>query len=94
MSRRISYEAFNKSLTEIQWKELTNSEGYSVCDGFSLVKYRVKASTGKFGDYKYMGYKASWRVFWASLSFVDRCAIRKMPYLDKDVFYEITGVKL
>ncbi len=58
MSKRISYEAFNKTLTEAEYDELLNSKGYRVCQRFSLVRYRVRAKTGKFGDFRYMGYKS------------------------------------
>jgi len=94
MSRRISFEAFNKTLTETEFSELTHSSGYAVCKRFSLARYRVRTKTGKFGDWRHMTYKASWRVFWSGLSFDERCAVRKMPHLDKAVFEEITGVKL
>ena len=91
MSERISYEAFNKTLTEKEYEELKNSEGYNICLRFRLIKYRIRKKTGKFG---YMSYKNSWRVFWGGLSFAERNAVRKMPHLDKAVFEEITGVKL
>jgi hypothetical protein len=94
MSRRISYEAFNKFLTEDAFRNLIHSEGYQICQNFNLVKFRVRTRTGKFGDFRYMGYKASWRVFWSRLSFSERRAVRQMPFLDKDVFFEITGIKL
>jgi hypothetical protein len=94
MSKRISYEAFNKQLTEKEYAELTQSAGFSVCRKFNLVKYRVRSKAGKFGGFRYMGYKSSWKVFWNSLAFKERNTVRKMPHLDKAVFEEITGVKL
>jgi hypothetical protein len=94
MSRRISWEAFNKSLTANEFRALTRSAGYKVCEKFRLVKFRVRAETGKFGDFQYLDYKASWQVFWNSLSLRQRMDVRRMPFLDKDVFLEITGVKL
>jgi hypothetical protein len=94
MTRRISFEAFNKALTEDEYNELISSPGFRICKNFSLCKYRVRTQTGKFGDFRYMGYKSSWRVYWSKLSFADRNYVRQMPHLDKDVFYEITGVKL
>jgi hypothetical protein len=94
MSRRISYEAFNKLLTKDECEALTRSSGYRICRDFELVRFRVRTKTGKFGDFRYMGYKASWKVFWNSLTFHQRQAVRQMPFLDKDVFFEITGVKI
>ena len=94
MSKRISFEAFNKSLSESEYKELLNSKGYKVCDKFTLIKYRIRTKTGKYGDYKYMPYKKSWAVLWNSLSFEERNAVRNMPHIDKAVFEEITGIKL
>ena len=94
MSKHISYEAFNKLLTESEYNTLTDSLGYAICCGFKLVRYRVRTETGKYGDFRYMSYKASWRVFWNNLTFAERNAVRNMPYIDKGVFEEITGVKL
>jgi hypothetical protein len=93
MSRRISYEAFNKSLTEDELGALISSNGYDVCKRFRMVKYRVRAKTGKFGDFRYMGYKESWKVFWNGLSVGERMSIMRMPFFDADVFFEITGVR-
>jgi hypothetical protein len=92
MSRRIHYEAFDKALTEAEYSALIRSPGYWICTGFHLVKYRVRAATGKHGDYRYLGYKASWRVFWNGLSVKERLAVRKMPHFDAAVFYQITGI--
>jgi len=93
MSERISYEAFNKSISESEFNKLINSEGYQLCFNFYLIKYRVRTVTGKFGDYRYMSYKNSWRVFWNKLTLKEKQAIKTMPHFDKVVFEEITGVK-
>jgi hypothetical protein len=93
MSKRISFEAFNKSLTEEEFNELINSRGYRICRRFELVRFRIRAKTGKFGDFRYLSYKSSWNYFWYKLSFEERMEIRKMPHFDKDVFFEITGIK-
>ena len=94
MSKRISFEAFNKSLAENQFINLISSKGFAICKKFHLVKYRIRAKTGKYGDYEYMSYKKSWAIFWNNLSFAERIEIRKMPYLDEKVFEEITGIKM
>jgi len=94
MSKRLSYEAFNKPLTEGEYESIIVSEGFMICKRFSLVRYRVRTKTGKLGDYRHLPYKASWKVFWNSLTFAQRCAVRKMPHFDKAVFEEITGIKL
>jgi hypothetical protein len=94
MSKRISYEAFNQSLTDFEFSNLIHSRGYKICIKFRLAKYRVRTSTGKFGDFKHLGYKDSWAIFWNSLSFAERYHVRNMPHIDKAVFEEITGVKL
>jgi len=54
----------------------------------------VKASTGKSGDYKYLSFKESFKYFWRNLSVRNRKEILEIPYFDKEVFYEITGIKL
>jgi hypothetical protein len=94
MSKRISYEAFNRSLTQAEFLDLITSYGYTVCCRFRLVRYRVRTTTGKYGDFKYFDYKVSWKVFWNELSFEERMAVRRMPHVDKDVFFEITGIRL
>ena len=94
MSQKISYEAFNKSLAENEYKEFINSKGFSICRRFQLVKFRVRAKAGKYGDYKYLSYKNSWKVFWSNLSFKERNEIRNMPHLDRAVFEEITGINI
>ena len=94
MTKRISYEAFNKPLTEDEFEKLITSDGYQICRDFSPIKFRVRTITGKFGDFKYLSYKASWKIFWSKLSFHQRLAVRKMPHFDKDIFFEITGVKV
>ena len=65
-----------------------------ICKDFCLVRYRIRTKTGKFGDFRHMGYKASWRVFWNGLTVAQRLAVRKMPFFDKDAFREITGIRL
>jgi hypothetical protein len=94
MSKRISWEAFNRALSENEFNSLVNSEGYEICKRFSLVKYRVRTATGKYGDFRYMDYKKSWAVFWNSLTVKERLAVRRMPFFDAEVFFEITGVRV
>ena len=94
MSRRMLFEAFNKVFTEHELQTLVDSIGYEICCRFQLVRYRIRTKTGKYGDFRYMSYKASWRVFWNNLTFAERNAVRNMPFMDKEVFEEITGVKL
>jgi hypothetical protein len=93
MSKRISFEAFNKSLPKDEFEALVASRGYRICQEFRLVKFRIRTKTGKFGDFRYLDYKSSWKYFWNNLKFEQRLAIRRMPHFDKNVFFEITGVK-
>jgi hypothetical protein len=93
MSKRISFEAFNKSLSKDEFEALTASRGYQVCLEFRPVKFRVRTKTGKFGDFRYLDYKSSWKHFWNNLKFEQRLAICRMPHFDKDVFFETTGIK-
>jgi hypothetical protein len=94
MSKRISWEAFNKTLTQEEFEEITSSLGYQICQRFELVKFRIQAKTGKFGDFRYLSYKSSWKYLWSKLTFEERMAVRNMPHFDKDVFFEITGIKV
>jgi hypothetical protein len=94
MSRRISYEAFNKSLTKDEFEELVSSAGYSICRGFRLVRISIRNKETKSRRIEHIGYKASWKVFWNNLSFKHRVAVRRMPFFDEKVFFEITGIQL
>jgi hypothetical protein len=93
MSRHVVFEAFNKQLAADEFNALISSIGYETCQKFELLKYRIKGRNGEKTRYFYSDYKTSWRYFWNGLSFDERMAIRRMPHFDKDVFFEITGVK-
>lgn len=84
---------FNKLVSQRDKERFHDSEGYRICNRFRLVKYRIRTQTGKYGDYRYLSYKSSWRVFWNNLMFTERKAIRDMPFFDSKIFEVITGVK-
>ena len=86
--------AFNKLLPRDEIEKIKCSKGFNVLNRFKLIKYRVRSETGKFGDYKYLTYKSSFRHFWRNLSLKERRSVIFMPHFDRDVFYEITGVRL
>jgi hypothetical protein len=93
MSERISYEAFNRSLSKQEYEKLMDSEGMNICGRFFLMRISVKAPD-KNRRYIYASYKKSWAYFWSCLSFRERMAVRNIPYMDKGVFEEITGIRL
>ena len=93
MSRRINYEAFNRNLTKKEFEAIITSEGYRICCRFKLFKFRIRKNK-KSVYWQFMSYKQSWAVFWNSLNFRERNAVRKIPFMDKEVFFEITGIKL
>ena len=94
MTKKITYEAFNKQLTEEEYDALIESEGFAILQCFSL--YSFKARTKKNGQKHIacLSYKASWRVFWQTLTPMQKLKIKRMPHFDTDVFYEITGIRL
>ena len=94
MTKKITYEAFNKQLTEEGYDALIESEGFTILQRFRL--YSFKTRTEKNGQKRliHLSYKASWRMFWQSLTPMQKLTIKRMPHFDADVFYEITGIKL
>jgi len=70
------------------------SGAYCILNRFYPVKFRVRTSSGKFGDFKYLPFKSSFKHFWRNLSIDERKTIINMPYFNKKVFFEITGVKI
>lgn len=94
MTKKITYEAFNKQLTKEEYDALIESEGFSLLQRFRL--YSFKARTEKDGQkhLAYLSYKASWRMFWQRLTPEQKLTIKRMPHFDADVFYEITGIRL
>ena len=75
-------------------QNIKNSAGYFILAKFNLYKYRIRTSTGKYGDYRYCSYKQSWKIFFSKLTVKEKLEIKKMPNFDSKVFFEITGVKL
>lgn len=94
MTKKITYEAFNKQLTEEGYDALIESEGFTILQRFRL--YSFKTRTTKNGQKRlfHLAYKASWRMFWQSLTPMQKLTIKRMPHFDADVFYEITGIRL
>ena len=94
MTKKITYEAFNKHLSKKEYDALIESEGFTLLQRFRL--YSFKTRTEKDGQ-KYiahLSYKASWRMFWQRLTPMQKLTIKRMPHFDADVFYEITGIRL
>jgi len=85
---------FNKLVDISEVKKIINTEGYNKLCKYHLYKYRVRTRTGKYGDYRYCSYKQSWKIFFSKLTAKEKLAIKRIPYFDSDVFFEITGVKL
>ena len=94
MTKKITYEAFNKQLTKEEYDALIESEGFSLLQHFRL--YSFKARTEKDGQKHivHLSYKAIWRMFWQTLTPEQKLTIKRMPHFDADVFYEITGIRL
>ena len=94
MSRRISYEAFNKSLSVNEYSLLKISKGFNILKRFKLYSFKDRLSKEKPKQRVYLSYKESWRMFWQTLTPKEKLAVKRMPHFDAQVFYEITGIKL
>ena len=94
MSRRISYEAFNKSLSANEYRLLKISEGFDILKRFKLYSFKARLLKENPKQRVYLSYKESWRMFWQTLTPKEKLAVKRMPHFDAQVFYEITGIKL
>ena len=94
MSKKITYEAFNKALTEEEYDELINSAGFMILKRFNLYSFKTRTAKNKRKHLSYLSYKESWRMFWQTLTPMQKLTVKRMPHFDADVFYEITGIKL
>ena len=94
MTKKITYEAFNNQLTKEEYDDLIGSEGFRLLQRFRL--YAFKTRTEKNGQKRlaYLSYKTSWRMFWQTLTPMQKLTVKRMSHFDADVFYEITGIKL
>ncbi|MEL3905523.1 MAG: pentapeptide repeat-containing protein [Treponema sp.] len=94
MSKRISYEAFNKKLSEAEYNRIITSRGWRILQRFKLADAIERGCKGGKKERAYLSYKASWRIFWDSLTPKEKLEIKRMPHFDAAVFYEITGIKI
>ena len=94
MTKKITYEAFNKQLTQKKYDALINSEGFKILQSFRLYSFEARTEKNGQKHLAYLSYKASWRMFWQSLTPEQKLTIKRMPHFDADVFYEITGIRL
>ena len=94
MTKKITYEAFNKQLTKEEYDALIESEGFSLLQRFSLYSFKTRIKKNGQKRLAHLSYKASWRIFWQRLTPEQKLTIKRMPHFDADVFYEITGIRL
>ena len=94
MTKKITYEAFNKRLTEEEFESLIYSNGFSILQRFSLYSFNVRTEKNGQKHLEHLSYKTSWRMFWQTLTPQEKLAIKRMPHFDSAVFYEITGIRL
>ena len=94
MSERISFEAFNKSLSKQEYQALIDSDGFKVLQRFCLYFYRAKQSKDGVKRKECIGYKESWKLFWDWLTPKQKLSVKRMPHFDAAVFFDITGIKV
>ena len=94
MSKKITYEAFNKQLTKEEYDDLIESEGFTLLQRFRLYAFKTRTEKNGQKHLAYLSYKASWRMFWQTLTPMQKLTVKRMPHFDADVFYEITGIRL
>jgi hypothetical protein len=96
---------FNKLIKLSELDNIRISKAYVILNRFRMIKYRIETKTGKmiyrietktgkYGDWKSLSFKSSFKYFWKKLSVEERQLIINMKYFDKQIFYEITGVKI
>ena len=94
MTKKITYEAFNKQLTKEEYDTLIESEGFTLLKRFRLYSFKTRIEKNGQKHIAHLSYKASWRMFWQRLTPEQKLTIKRMPHFDADVFYEITGIRL
>ena len=94
MTKKITYEAFNKQLTKEEYDALIESKGFTLLQRFRLYAFKTRTEKNGQKHLAYLSYKASWRMFWQTLTPMQKLTVKRMPHFDADVFYEITGIKL
>ena len=94
MSKKVVYEAFNKQLTKEEYDALIESEGFTLLCRFRLCLFKTRTTKNGQKRLACLSYKASWRMFWQTLTPMQKLTIKRMPHFDADVFYEITGIRL
>ena len=94
MTKKITYEAFNKQLTKEEYDTLIESEGFTLLKHFRLYSFKTRTEKNGQKHIAHLSYKASWRMFWQRLTPEQKLTIKRMPHFDADVFYEITGIRL
>ena len=94
MTKKITYEAFNKQLTKEEYDDLIGSEGFMLLQCFRLYAFKTRTEKNGQKHLAYLSYKASWRMFWQTLTPMQKLTVKRMSHFDADVFYEITGIKL
>ena len=94
MTKKITYEAFNKQLTKEEYDALIESEGFMLLQRFRLYAFKTRTEKNGQKHLAYLSYKASWRMFWQTLTPMQKLTVKRMPHFDADVFYEITGIRI
>ena len=94
MTKKITYEAFNKQLTKEEYDDLIGSEGFMLLQCFRLHAFKTRTEKNGQKHLAYLSYKASWRMFWQTITPMQKLTVKRMPHFDADVFYEITGIRL
>jgi len=94
MTKKITYEAFNKQLTKEEYDDLIGSEGFMLLQCFRLYAFKTRTEKNGQKHLAYLSYKASWRMFWQTITPMQKLTVKRMPHFDADVFYEITGIRI
>lgn len=87
------YRIFNTPVSEKEYMAFKAHKGYKVLVCFSLFSYSIKRKDKK-REVKSFSYKESWKIFWSTLSLQERYLVYQLPFLKKDIFFEITGIQL
>lgn len=84
---------FNKKISKMLYERFKNHSGFYVLKNFYISHYSIRRK-GKRRQKESYSYKESWAIFWSTLSLRQRYFVYQLPFLDKKVFFEITGIKL
>jgi hypothetical protein len=104
-SKESTILCFNKK-SKLKYKDWLNHPAYNILSNFQLTIWVFENEMSekekdnnpgyieRNGFLKKYEYKEAWKILWDSLSTEDKKTVQMIPNFNKNVFFEITGIKI